>query len=291
MNASSPMPKQRADGEPAFDAARDHLVDVLLDEVLLVRFVGVGGEDRRFVDQADRAGERVLEDGRGVGEDVDARAAEFRQRDQFGALGAAEVILGDPRAEQVERLRDADAVALEHLAAPEHDADGFRAGGRAWRDRRFEQLLDGAFALALGRFARQHAHVGRGHVAAGGQDVPVADDLAARRRFEVAAVERRAAARRAPRRRCGRDRVQSSRARSTNVSSCVDVVRALSGAVARRSGARAGSRARRCAWPRRGAQHFALDQRARGVADLVEHVVVVGAAARPAASGLRASSS
>ncbi len=268
-------PEAARDREPARDAARDHLVDVLLDEVRFVRFVGVGRERRRFVDQTDRAGERVLEDGRGVGEDVDARAPELVERDQDRALGAAELVLGDPRAEQVQRLRDADAFALEHLAAPEHDADRFGQPA-ALGDRGFEQLFHGRAPFALGRFARQHAHVGRGHVAAGGQDVPVADDLAAGRRFEVLAVEhgQQPAALRvadAPELRPHAARAVDERFQR------FDAVRILlEGLAADRlrledpeQGAARGLAG--------GAQHFVFDQRAGRVADFVEHVVVVGA--------------
>jgi hypothetical protein len=156
---------------------RDQFVGVLLDVVHSCGSSAFGGEDRRIVDQADRAGERVLEDvevlarmsmrGRPSSSSGDqlARSARpncpsRRARPSGRALARCRRLRSRAsRCPRARRRRSRQVAAL--------------------RDGRFEQLLDRAFALALRGFARQHAHVGRGHVAAGRQHVPVADDLAA----------------------------------------------------------------------------------------------------------------
>jgi len=186
MNASSPIPKQRA-----IARRRSMPLATSSSTCFFTKFCSCGSSARRpgdgFVDQANRTGERVLEDGRRIGQDVDARPAELGQRDQVRALGSAKEIFGDASAEKIERLRDADAFALEHLAAPKHDADG-SGKRRAWLEPSRAVVRRCAFPYGAPPRAAASERRSRPY-SARRQHAPVADDLAAHGRIEEAPVE------------------------------------------------------------------------------------------------------
>ncbi len=99
---------------------------VFAHEVVAIRLVGGGGEPARFRQQLCLQRKQVAENAGQRDHHVDARTAEFRERDQRRAAQAAVGVEARLGADPGERLTDRPAFALEIVGAPQHQRDRFR---------------------------------------------------------------------------------------------------------------------------------------------------------------------
>ena len=161
---------------------------VLADEVLLDRFVGAGGQERGFGQQANLHGQQVAEDAREGDHHVDAGASEFGQGNQSCTGQAAITVKARRSAHQGQGLCHRAAFGLEVVGAPQHHGHGLGQGLVVLLVAG-QEFVGLALAIAHGK-GRGHAEgVQAVQVAASGQHVGVADQVAARGRLQVAAVQ------------------------------------------------------------------------------------------------------
>ena len=104
----------------------DLLQHVLADVVRFERLVELGHEANCLVEQLHRRTKQIAKDSRHRHHDVDARPAEFSQRNRFDARGPIQSIANRARAEQPERLGHAFALRLDVVESPEHERHRFR---------------------------------------------------------------------------------------------------------------------------------------------------------------------
>ena len=161
---------------------------VLADEVLISGFVGAGGEERRFGQQANLHRQQVAEDARQGDDHVDARATQFGQGNQLCTGQAAVAVEARRGAHQGQRLRHRAAFGLEVVGAPQHHGHGFGQGLVVLLVAG-QQLFGLALAVAHGKGRRHAEGVQAVQVAPGGQHVGVADQVAAGGGLQVAAIE------------------------------------------------------------------------------------------------------
>ena len=161
---------------------------VLADEVHLKRLVGLRRKQGGFGDQLGLQRQQVAENP-GEGDDnVDARAAECLQRDQLCAHHAAVTVRARFGAHQPQHLGDRAAFGLQVVGAPQHHRDGFGVGV-AILAVPGEQGVGLPRTVAHGECARYPERIESVQVAAGRQNVGRPQQVAARRRSDVACVK------------------------------------------------------------------------------------------------------
>ena len=162
---------------------------VLADEVHFLGLIGRGGQERSLGEQLDLQRQQVAEDAGERDDHVDARPAEFRERQQRGAREPAVTVEARHGAEQGESLADRAAFGFQVVRAPQHERDGL--GQRvAVVEVTVEQQLGEAGTVAHGERARDAERIEPVHVATGRQHLRCAQQIASRRGTHVPAVER-----------------------------------------------------------------------------------------------------
>ena len=162
---------------------------MLPDEVLVFRLLGAGGEPAGLGEHARLQGQQVAEDA-GEGEHhVDARAAQFGQRQQACAAQPAKAVEARCGTEQRHRLGDGSALALEVVGAPQHQRHGL-GQGLAGGDMGVEQQLRLARTILHREGGRDAEGIEAMEVAPRRQDVGRADQVTARYGADEARIER-----------------------------------------------------------------------------------------------------
>ena len=158
------------------------------DEVLLARFVRARREQGGLGEQLGLHRQQVAEDARQHHNDIDPRPSELLQGHEPRPREPPVAVVARLRAEQPERLGKRPALGLQVVRAPEHHGDRL---GQAPRLVAMpgEQALGLARAVLDGEGARDAEGVEPVQVAPGRQDLGRAQQVAAGRRADVAAVE------------------------------------------------------------------------------------------------------
>ena len=152
---------------------------VLADPVLLQRLVGGGGHIGSVGQQLDLQRQQVAEDAREGDDHVDARAAQFFQRNQRGTGNAAIAVKARACAHEGQHLADGRAFVFQVVRAPQHH--GNRLGqGVAVCDVAIDQALGLAGSVAQSVGAGDLERIKAVHIAPGRQHVAGLQDVAAR---------------------------------------------------------------------------------------------------------------
>ena len=145
---------------------------MLADKVLFGGFVGVHGERERFVEEANQVREGVAEETADAHDDVDPRATEFGEGNDFDARKATAFALPDGTdAKEREDLGDVVPLGSHGAGAPDVDTDRFRIFFRFGNEAPFDDFAGQFLADSPGSLGRECARIDRVEVATRGEDV------------------------------------------------------------------------------------------------------------------------
>ena len=168
---------------------RDEGERVLADVVLAGGLVGLGRQQRRFGQQLGLQRQQIAKDAGEGDHHVDPRPTELDQRQQLGAAEPPVTVEPRRRAHQPQRLGDRTALGLEVVGAPQHHRHRLRQPVALFHVLG-EQAVGLTRPVSDGELAGDAERVEAVQIAPGRQHLGGAQQVAARRRPRIAAVER-----------------------------------------------------------------------------------------------------